>query len=137
MTDREAAAGLVESMPGVCDALDRMGMHILAGFCEDIGPTITTLLSELERVGKENDKLRDFHRRASEETGELLGRALKAEKERDEMGRMMAPDAVARLTEALLTVQNAAFDLSQRLTVETARANAAKAELARLKERRS
>lgn len=81
MTTREAAAGLVESMPGVCDALDRMGMHILAGFCEDIGPTITTLLSELERVGKElADAIRWM-----EETGKAAeARALKAEKERDE-----------------------------------------------------
>ena len=60
MTTTKEAAGLVEGMLGVCDALDRAGMHILARFCQDVAPTITALLTQVEELRRERDGLRSI-----------------------------------------------------------------------------
>lgn len=58
MTDREAAAGLVDRLEDLSARASRFGDESIQYVAGNASLTITTLLSELERVGKENTGLR-------------------------------------------------------------------------------
>jgi len=70
---------------------------------------------------------RKLYGEAAQEIRTLLAQVEELRRERDLLSKMLAPDAVTRVTETLLTVQNGALDLARKLVIETARANDAEA----------
>ncbi len=116
----EAAAGLVERFSDLADKLENL----------DTLPKPYNLYYAVKNEGSGTGwryVAVDIGVSEIREAVTLLAQVEELRRERDLLGKMTAPDAVVRLTEALLTVQDAALDLTQRLVVETARANDAEA----------